>query len=72
MTCGVELLHSGLDLGFEFLRGEEEAVLKPFLVLLKHDVAVNQHLLEPHPLPIQHLPQVLDLWVNKVLGPKYC
>lgn len=71
VTCAVELLHSGLDLLFEFLRGKDEGVLKLLLVLLQHDVAVYQHLLEPHPLPIQYLPQVLYLWVNKVAGLKY-
>lgn len=68
VTCAVELLHSGLDLLPELLRGEEEAVLKLLLVLLQHDVTVNQHLLETHPLVIQHLPHVLHLWVNQDVG----
>ncbi len=65
MTCAVELLQSGLDLLLELLSGEEEAVLKLLLVLLQHRVTVNQHLLEPHPLPIQHFTHILHLWVNQ-------
>lgn len=66
VTCAVELKNSGLDLLLELLRGENKAVLELLLVLLQHDVTVNQHLLEPHPLPIQHLTQILHLWVNQV------
>lgn len=63
MTCAVELLQSGLDLLLELLSGEDEAVLKFLFVLLQHDVTVNQHLLEPHPLPIQHFTHILHLRV---------
>ncbi len=59
MTFGVELLQSSLDLLLELLRGEDEAVLKLPLVLLQHYFAVNQHLLEPHPLRIQDITKVL-------------
>lgn len=67
VTCVVELLHSGQNLPLELLRGVEDVVLKLLLVLLQHDVTVNQHLLEPHPLAIQHLTHFLHLWVNQVI-----
>lgn len=64
VTCFVELLQNGLDLLLELLRGEDEAALKLLLVLLQHRVTVNQHTLEPNPLPIQILTHILHLWVK--------
>lgn len=64
VTCFVELLQSGLDLLLELLTGEDEAALKLLPVLLQHRVTVNQHTLEPNPLPIQILTHILHLWVK--------
>lgn len=65
VTCGTELLHSGLNLLLQLLVREEEAVLKLFLLFLQHDVTVDQHLLEPHPLLIQHIMHFLHLQRNR-------
>ncbi|TNN76758.1 hypothetical protein EYF80_013007 [Liparis tanakae] len=37
-------------------------------VALQHDVTVNHHLLEPHPLPVQHLTHILHLLLMSSLA----
>ena len=65
MTCVAELLQSGLDTLLEVLGGEDEAALEFLFLLLQHGVTVNQDLLEPHPVPIQHSKHQLHLWVKQ-------
>lgn len=61
VTCTLEVLHSRLNLLLEFLRGDNQAALKLPSLLLQHELAVSHHLLEPHPLLIHTLTQVLHL-----------
>lgn len=62
LTCVVEFIQNGLELLCEL---GDHGVPKLLLLLLQHDVTVNQHLLEPHPLPVHPLTHILHLLVNQ-------
>lgn len=65
VTCSLKLVQSDLDLLLEFFRGEDEAVPERHPLLLQHDAAVDQDLLEVQPLVVQSPAQLLHLGENK-------